>query len=82
MMESKMKSLAYMALMMAALAQSGESMYKGPRIRTIQAKPAKGLPRWDVGGNTIFAKNERDAIKYARKRGLYRDGMEAIRIDE
>ncbi len=76
-----MKYFAYMALMMAALAQSGESMYKGPRIRPAEPKPAKGLPRWDVGGNTIFAKNEKDALKYARKRGLYRDGMEIKLID-
>ena len=81
MMGSNMKHFAYMAFLMAALVQSGGSMYKGPRIRTVQAKPAKGLPRWDVGGNTIFAKNEKDALKYARKRGLYRDGMEIKLID-
>ena len=81
MMGSKMKHFAYMAFLMAALAQSGESMYKGPRRCPAEPKPAKGLPRWDVGGNTIFAKNEKDALKYARKRGLYRDGMEIKLID-
>lgn len=32
------------------------------------------LPRWDVGGQIIFAKDEKTAIKYAKKRGLWRPG--------
>lgn len=81
MMGSNMKHYAYMAFLMAALVQSRKSMYMGPRRSPAEPKPAKGLPRWDVGGNTIFAKNERDALKYARKRGLYREGMEIKLID-
>lgn len=33
------------------------------------------LPRWDVGGQIIFAKDAKTAEKYAKKRGMWRPGM-------
>lgn len=32
------------------------------------------LPRWDVNGNVIFAKDAKTAEKYAKKRGLWVTG--------
>lgn len=37
------------------------------------------LPLWQVGKSKIYAKNQKDAIKYAKKRGLW-DGSEPIKI--
>lgn len=32
------------------------------------------LPCWDVNGAVIYAKDEKTATKYAKKRGLWRPG--------
>lgn len=37
-------------------------------------KQTYSLPMWVVGKYKIFAKNEKDALKYAKKRGLW-DGV-------
>lgn len=34
----------------------------------------RDLPRWDVNGHIIFAKDEKTAEKYAKKRGLWVPG--------
>lgn len=74
------KKIALLTIMMAA-GMGSPFMYSGERRRPAEPKPEKGLPRWNVGGHVIYAKNEKDALKYARKRGLYRDGMEIKLID-
>ena len=38
------------------------------------SQPKYSLPRWDIGGHIIFAKDEKTAEKYAKKRGLWVPG--------
>lgn len=42
----------------------------------IYVKPIQkhDLPRWEINGAIIHAKDEKTAIKYAKKRGLWRSG--------
>jgi len=66
----------------AALAADNSFYMSEPRIdNTKPYNKGKSLPRWKVGENTIYARNESDAIKYAKKRGLYKDGDTAVKID-
>ena len=62
----------------AMLASSGGmgNLYGTPRTDNTKPYPqAKSLPKWKVGETIIHAKNEKDAIKYAKKRGVWKDGM-------
>ena len=49
----------------------------------IYVKPIQkhDLPRWDVGGQIIFAKDAKTAEKYAKKRGIWRPGMNVKSIE-
>lgn len=71
-MKGKMYSgLLATAMMMAAAGNDNRFFDTG--IRTVPDYPAKqrDLPRWDVNGHIIFAKDEKTAEKYAKKRGLW-----------
>lgn len=71
-----------LAMAMAAAAGMTDSPFQHLPVDNTPPYPKPySLPKWDVGGNTIFAKNEKDAIKYAKKRGLSEDGMQAVRKD-
>lgn len=35
----------------------------------------KGLNRYEVGGSVVYARNEVEAIKRAKKRGLWQEGL-------
>ena len=72
----------YLALAaFAALAAGSSGYFDSPRVDNSNPYPKKAsLPKWKVGENYIFAKNESDAIKYAKKRGLYHDGDVAKKV--
>lgn len=82
-MISKSISKHYLlAMAMAAAAGMCDSSFQHLPVDNTPPYPEKkSLPKWDVGGHTIYAKNEKDALKYAKKRGLFEDGMQAVRID-
>ena len=42
----------------------------------------KSLPKYRVGENFIHAKDAKTAIKYAKKRGLWKEGMIVKKIEE
>lgn len=73
MTRTKFQLLAMGAMIMATandkqLFDTGTSkVYVKPISRT-------DLPRWDVNGAVIYAKDEKTATKYAKKRGLWRPG--------
>lgn len=48
----------------------GEPHSKGPELK----KPASH-PAWQIGESVIYAKDERTALKYAKKRGLWKPEM-------
>lgn len=48
----------------------GQPRSKGPKL----AKPASH-PAWDVNGQVVYAKDEKTALKYAKKRGLWHLGI-------
>ena len=78
-----LKKTIFMAAAMAALAGMGNDFYSGKRHSEGKPypKPAS-LPRWRVGEHILFAKNAADAEKYARKRGLWKEGCTVEPINE
>ena len=61
------------AMMMAAACYDKKIFDTGTRI--VPSHPTKrDLPRWDVNGTVIFAKDAKTAEKYAKKRGLWVPG--------
>ena len=77
-----LKQQLLMAALYAAATPWDHPLYATRRREKPKPEPApKSLPRWDVGGHVIYAKNEKDALKYAKKRGLFKDGMQVTRID-
>lgn len=68
------------AMMMAAAGNDKKIFDTGTRIvPSYQAR--RDLPRWDVNGHTIFAKDEKTAEKYAKKRGLWVPGTIVKQIE-
>lgn len=64
-----------LALAMAAMSAGG-NLYGGGRVDNTKPYPKNAdLPKWDYDGHRIFAKDEATAIKYAKKRGLYKEGV-------
>lgn len=73
-----MKKAIMQAAAFVMLASSGgmDNPYGTPRFDNTKPYPkSKSLPRWKVGEHIIYAKDEKTAIKYARKRGIWKDGM-------
>lgn len=46
----------------------------GPSKVYVKPISRTDLPCWDVNGAVIYAKDEKTATKYAKKRGLWRPG--------
>lgn len=62
---------------------SGEDLYMFPHH--LPEKPfrkSKGLPKWKIGDFVVYAKNAKDAVKYAKKRGCYKEGTLAEIIND
>ncbi len=65
--------LAHAAVLGAAIANN--KYFDDGRFTAVpEEKTKQDLPRWDVNGHIIFAKDEKTAIKYAKKRGLWTSG--------
>ena len=78
-----MKNSLYLLAAMMAMAAQGDQIYDTPRkSRYIPTKPDKGQPAWKVGESIIHAKDEKTAIKYAKKRGLWKEGITVEPVDE
>ena len=66
--------------MLAGMMSDGNPYYSGRPADTSKPYPRNAdLPKWDYDGHKIFAKDEATAIKYAKKRGLYKEGIVPIR---
>ena len=76
-----MKKYLALAALAAMAAESNEHFNYRHVDNTPSYKPGKGLPAWGVGKYIIHARNEKDAIKYAKKRGLY-NGETPIKIEQ
>lgn len=61
------------AIMLAAAGNDKRIFDTGTRI-VPSSPPKRDLPRWDVNGNVIYAKDAKTAEKYAKKRGLWVSG--------
>ena len=71
-MKSKFALLAAGAIFMAS-AYDKKIFDTGTRI--VPSYPTRrDLPRWDIGGHIIFAKDAKTAEKYAKKRGFWAAG--------
>lgn len=70
---AKFQLLAAVAMMMAA-ASDKQLFDTGPSKVYVKPISKTDLPRWDVNGVVIYAKDEKTATKYAKKRGLWRPG--------
>lgn len=66
------KKLTGLALMMMASAMMNP-LFKHQTITTPNSPQRNdyNLPKWKVGKHYIYAKNAKDALKYAKKRGLW-----------
>ena len=62
------------ATMMMAAATDKQLFDTGPSKIYVKPIQKHDLPRWDVNGHVIFAKDAKTAEKYAKKRGLWRSG--------
>lgn len=62
------------ATMMVAAATDKQLFDMGPSKVYVKPISKTDLPRWDVNGNVIFAKDAKTAEKYAKKRGLWVPG--------
>lgn len=77
-----MKGYLALAALMAMAAESNNGHFNYRHVdNTPSYRPGKGLPAWHVGEYIIHARNEKDAIKYAKKRGLY-NGETPIKIEQ
>lgn len=77
-----LKSHIYtLALAMAAMSQ-GNNLYAERKSSQKQYPKNKDLPKWDYDDHRIFAKDEATAIKYAKKRGFYKEGITPTRIPD
>lgn len=71
------------AAMMLATVQNRDLFDTGNKARyQPQPKTRKDLPKFKIGDQTIYAKDIKTAIKYAKKRGLYKPGIEIIPLDQ
>lgn len=72
-MKHKVYPLFATAMMMAAACNDKRFFDTGTRnVPSYQTR--RDLPRWDVNGQVIFAKDANTAEKYAKKRGLWVPG--------
>ena len=70
------------AFAMIAGMYDSQELY-GPHRRMDNSKPYPknaDLPKFNVGGTIIHAKDEKTAIKYAKKRGVWKDGMPIVPV--
>lgn len=83
MVDMNMKKYLALAALAAIAAESQSSIYAGTnRVDFSKPYPKKtSLPAWKIGEYIIHARNEKDAIKYAKKRGLY-NGETPIKIEQ
>lgn len=71
------------AAMMLATVQNRDLFDTGNKARyQPQPQTRKDLPKFKIGDQTIYAKDIKTAIKYAKKRGLYKPDMEIIPLDQ
>jgi hypothetical protein len=62
------------ATMMMAAAMDNQLFDTGPSKVYVKPISKTDLPSWDINGAVIYAKDEKTATKYAKKRGLWRPG--------
>jgi len=68
---------------LAMLAASADKQLfdTGPSKVYVKPIPKNNLPCWDVNGKQVFAKDEKTATKYAKKRGFWRPGTIVKQIE-
>ena len=71
-MYKQMKLLAGLAMLAAS---ADKQLFDiGPSKVYVKPIPKNNLPCWDINGKQVFAKDEKTAIKYAKKRGYWCTG--------
>lgn len=70
------------AAMMLATVQNQEHFDMGHDARySPNPQTREDLPKFKIGDQIIHAKDIKTAIKYAKKRGLYKPALEIIPLD-
>lgn len=78
------KAFFILPMMLAAAAQNRDLFDTGHKARYQPQSEyrRKDLPRFKIGDSIIYAKDIKTAIKYAKKRGLYKPDIEIIPLDQ
>lgn len=75
-----MKNVKFITLLAALSAMNG---FKNPMSSKIESSPKRStynLPQFKVGKHLFYAKNEKDALKYAKKRGMWDGVSQPVRV--
>ena len=75
MVNKKIMGLLAMGGLFMAAANNKKIFSVPSQSRNNDIKPRKSLPRWEINGHSIFAKDEKTALKYATKRGLWKKAV-------
>lgn len=80
---NRIKNALFMAAA-AALAATPNEYFAIKRPQNFEPinKDKNKYPRWKIGDSFVFAKDVRDAEKYAKKRGLWKEGYKPEIINE
>lgn len=68
--------------MLAASTQENPYFDTARKSFSSHAQPRYDLPSWKVGDSIISAKDEKTAIKYAKKRGLWKEGLIIEKVEK
>lgn len=80
---NRINGLLIAAAMLALTTQNQDLFDTGHKARyQPQPQTRKDLPKFKVGDRIIYAKDIKTALKYAKKRGLYKPGIEIIPLDQ
>ena len=77
----KQKNVRLAAFYLAAWAAMNG--FKNTMFNKIESSPKRSiynLPQFKVGKHLFYAKNEKDALKYAKKRGMWDGVSQPIRV--
>lgn len=75
------KRMLMQSLAMLMIASQNGDIFRGPSRPYQTPSQKRDLPAWKVGEHIIHAKDEKTAMKYAKKRGLWSPDLVIVPAD-